>query len=1440
MADFKTALEALAAGKLELEVLRKQLDRLLKDEPKYSNRMLTQLDEIYSNKRISDNVYAALKRQINQYRRAHAEATESGPAVEGGDSTLFAQEDNFTGAKHSPTSGNNPTQTSTNAGGVNEKTVTTNTGQTSGVDLDLSLPDTHTSTPSMTATGPAGTAWQQPQPSGYQPGRELGPGDVIKERFRLIEVLGVGGMGKVYKGIDLLKEEAHDKNPYVAIKLLNEDFKSHPEAFISLQRESSRQQKLAHPNIATVYDFDRIGGPGTPVFITMELMEGQDLSTYIKKTVRKQGGLPFPEAFRIVKQLAAALEYAHERRLVHSDFKPGNAFLCKDGTVKTLDFGIARAVKNPVTGETEKTLFDPGKLGALTPAYASFEMLNGEEPDTCDDTYALGCVAYELLTGKHPFNKLPATTARENGLVPPVVKGINKKSNRALRRSVAFLRKDRSPTVTHFIEEFEGKATWYKNPIAIAAGIVLIVGLIAINPALDYLHNKEIQEVISLINGGDPQVIRTQLTAVHDMEKTDQSTITTDAQEALQNFFTSEINAQIAISGDAYNFPRAQTILAEVETFYPGSLFLQQQRDTIEFNKRQKITDLYNDYIAALGDSNSIDTTRDILNTIRNKIDPQHSLLSDPRPANAYYGLANNAFIEGDNEQALNLIARALETAPDEARLLDLQSKIQQAVRVAELNRTLAEAEPQMVALADFKPFQSQIIELGTISTPDQSTVLNTLSEKLRTASMNELNRILEQGNRADAETLVKDFEELLSTMLLGRELAQIKLAHLSGAERSQAIRTIVDADAADIESRLATPNIDDPGWENGLLASVRSLDSFQSEDQSIATDLQQYRERVAAIYIEKADTILKENRFDAATAMANRALRLAPELAALTQLTGRIRTAEEDFNKERRIAGLHDDLKIVAEGDRATNAEDKYRELLGEVGENDPWLTQEGRPLLVAMYSRLSLSRKNAGNNEDAYRFAMAGLEHDANNSALIALRDETRTDVYIAELTQLFQTATTLDVADVSEKVKAIETGSPGKYSDFLRQAESALANTINRLNQTDPDAAGQLALASSTIFPSSSTLSDLARGVSSTFEAIDNDLKPGFDALAAGNLTAASRVVQEFASRHAGQPRYISLQQQTEARMQEANNLYASIPDGFNSAKQISDRNQRRTALVGVRNNLNKARGVWQDSPDFNKTLDEINLAIAGTQAMQREAEIALDSTAAASSSAVDWTPVGSDRPCSTSLAGFGSRTRAVCYDFVNQGWRGPQLVVIPAGGEVANPFAIGRYEVSVSDWAKYCALSGKCKPETSKDKQDIPVAGVSAQEIEDYLKWLSERTGKTYRLPTKAEWVYAATANGEQPKKDVNCRVELQGKLLKGTGTTSIKSGQPNGWGLHNYIGNVREIVKDGDAMKAAGGGFSDAHSECEITLEQTYSGQADETTGFRVVVEDVAG
>lgn len=292
---------------------------------------------------------------------------------------------------------------------------------------------------------------------------------ILKNRFLLEKVLGVGGMGVVYKAKDRLKVEAHDRDPYVAIKVLSEEFKSHPDAFISLQRESRKAQRLAQPNIVKVYDFDR---DGDVVFMTMEYMEGKPLDQLIKQYAAT--GLPWEDVLEITKGLCSALSHAHAENIIHSDFKPGNIFVTTAGMAKVFDFGIARAVTQVDRRDgkaIDKTVFDAGTLGALTPAYASMEMLQGKVPDIRDDIYALGCIVYEILTGTHPFNKMPADEACKKGLKPKRITTISKRQWRAVEKSIAFKREDRLGSADEFYQLFTTK---FKPGYLAAASIALI------------------------------------------------------------------------------------------------------------------------------------------------------------------------------------------------------------------------------------------------------------------------------------------------------------------------------------------------------------------------------------------------------------------------------------------------------------------------------------------------------------------------------------------------------------------------------------------------------------------------------------------------------------------------------------------------------------------------------------------------------------------------------------------------------------------------------------------------------------------------------------------------------------------------------------------------------------------------------------------------------
>lgn len=301
----------------------------------------------------------------------------------------------------------------------------------------------------------------------------VGIGTVLKERFLLEELVGHGGMGAVYRARDRRKEEAEDSEPFVALKLLNDEFRQHPDALVALQREAKKAQALAHPNIVTVYDFDR---DGVQVYLSMEFLRGEPLDVVIR---RRGGGLPAKEALQIVEHMSRGLAYAHQQGIAHSDFKPGNVFLTAKGNVKVLDFGIARAARVGTGGADDRTRFDPTTLGAITPAYASAEMLDGQAPEPADDVYALACITHELLTGEHPFldsagRKLPANEARRRGLRAPMLKQVPRRVARAIARGLAFDRAGRFADAGVFLEAIRPPVRLRRTAVAALVGLALV------------------------------------------------------------------------------------------------------------------------------------------------------------------------------------------------------------------------------------------------------------------------------------------------------------------------------------------------------------------------------------------------------------------------------------------------------------------------------------------------------------------------------------------------------------------------------------------------------------------------------------------------------------------------------------------------------------------------------------------------------------------------------------------------------------------------------------------------------------------------------------------------------------------------------------------------------------------------------------------------------
>ena len=222
---------------------------------------------------------------------------------------------------------------------------------------------------------------------------------VLGGRYRLIELLGQGGMARIYRGHD------NQLDREVAVKLLRPEYGRDPDFGSRFRQEAQSAASLNHQNIVAVHDYGQDeAGP----FIVMELVDGEDLATIVKRS----GALPPRQAARIVGEAARALQVAHGRGIVHRDVKPGNLLISRDGRVKVTDFGIARAV-----AEAQMTL--PGTtLGSVH--YFSPEQARGEQATAASDIYALGIVLYELLTGRRPWEADSAAAVAMARLAGPV------------------------------------------------------------------------------------------------------------------------------------------------------------------------------------------------------------------------------------------------------------------------------------------------------------------------------------------------------------------------------------------------------------------------------------------------------------------------------------------------------------------------------------------------------------------------------------------------------------------------------------------------------------------------------------------------------------------------------------------------------------------------------------------------------------------------------------------------------------------------------------------------------------------------------------------------------------------------------------------------------------------------------------------------------------
>ena len=278
-----------------------------------------------------------------------------------------------------------------------------------GHELDASLTVPAADLPTQMA-GPSG--WLTSSDS-ISHGR-FAPGSVLDGRYRIIGLLGRGGMGEVYRADDLRLGQP------VALKFLPDDVGKDTQRLAQFHSEVRAARQVAHPNLCRVYDISEVDGH---LFLSMELVDGEDLGASLKRI----GRFPEDKALDIARQLCAGLSAAHDRAVLHRDLKPANVMLDSAGKVRLMDFGLA-------------AMGTEARIQAGTPGYMAPEQLRGQDATVQSDIYALGLVLYELFTGRRAFT---APTLQElaekqqSGQVTPpsaIVTGLDGTIERAILR----------------------------------------------------------------------------------------------------------------------------------------------------------------------------------------------------------------------------------------------------------------------------------------------------------------------------------------------------------------------------------------------------------------------------------------------------------------------------------------------------------------------------------------------------------------------------------------------------------------------------------------------------------------------------------------------------------------------------------------------------------------------------------------------------------------------------------------------------------------------------------------------------------------------------------------------------------------------------------------------------------------------------------------------
>jgi len=1272
-------------------------------------------------------------------------------------------------------------------------------------------------------------------------------GSLLKGRFYLEREIGRGGMGVVYLARDERKVEARDRDPYVAIKVLNDEFRRHPDSLISLQRESRRSQQLAHDNIVRVYDFDK---DRTIVFMTMEYVDGSDLKQLIRE--RAYNGLPLGQARPLIEGMARALSRAHAAGVVHSDFKPGNVMVTREGVPKVFDFGIARAGKYMGDAVGEQTVFDAGTLGALTPAYASLEMIQGKDPVPGDDVYALGCVAFELLTGKHPYGKVSAEVAMREGRKPPPVKGLTKPQYKALCASVAFKAEDRLKSANDLVDGLRDVGLRERAMPFLIYGVPAI--LIVAGGAWGWVtwrHNHHVAEVIQrfTLTRPDHYASETQaLQALDTLGADDRSRIIVDQSDLIQKFLLSRLDAYWNPGEGRYGYAGTQQVFKLRDDLKLYSPALDIKRSEIEKQRNDLLnsldTQLSQQISAGAIFENQPDNVVKTLDKIR-AIDPTSALLKNTELELKYDVAIGKSLDAGQVDQAASEFKLASRLFPDSTRIK------QRGAQLDEMGKALA---AQQLAEQQAKQLQQQ---------HEQS--LQTLTGLLD-----------HPGNTDDWRNQVAAAYQSATKLLaddprLAAQADRLKQSLASQAAERQGVNDLDGAIA------IAGFGVNLFPGDASLSATRQKLLEQQNQlAQKAASEAQRNalaKRRVDDLLAKPLGTTVWLQ--DVNSALSTARDQMGAGSPGYAEVRGSVDAGLIKLARERIASGdLDDAQRIVQAGQRMDPAEAGYAQVLAEVvaahsAAEARQQQQQAQAVAAARATLAGLSAKPllTPDWQQSVAGAMATLQSDhspettravdalaasiANVAAGLADPQhlpQARLAVdfglkYVPKSPQLLAQGARLDALQADLQAKVAKESADAEVKSRIESMRSAAAaadvgkasQSLARIKALQPDNPflqneGPKLLADAYLGLGQETFQK------GRYQRAAEVLGQGLQVLA-GNAQLRSAkarydlvaAIMAAGKQPIGTAEYAQLARQLESVRRSDPQALAALESemrirGQLSAKTLEEQLGRIKPSAAA---PPPAAPTPVPAPEQGALPGRpAPIPHPGAPASGQPGSVTAPGGQAAG-------PSGPDPCAKPGMAGTGK----FCRDGFGTS-HGPFLVVVPGVGG-GRPYAMSRAEISINEFNAFCRASGKCAARSVSDQDlgNAPISNIPLGQANAYARWLTDVTGFTYRLPTDAEWLNAARAGGRfKQAEDSNCVPPSAGGGDGSGALVSARGRSRNPWGLVNMTGNAWEWVVSGGSVAVRGGSYTSYWSDCSVDTHRDDSGSPQRDVGFRLLRE----